>query len=158
MKHAPWFVPESIAYLESKIQQNWNCFEWGCGQSTLWLAEQSGSVISIEHDPAWAKRIGEAAAPYKNTQVFYQVLDKNYADFILKYPPEFDLIEVDGRNRSTCIQNAISKLKSGGILIVDNSERERYQEALALVKKWTHVDFYDSSKAEGWVTSIYSKP
>lgn len=38
----------------------------------------------------------------------------------------FDIIVVDGRARSSCIKRAILHLKTGGHLIVDNSERKNY--------------------------------
>lgn len=38
----------------------------------------------------------------------------------------FDLILVDGRARPSCIQQAIPRLKKGGLLVVDNTERPHY--------------------------------
>lgn len=38
-----------------------------------------------------------------------------------------DFILVDGRARNACAMKAESKLKSGGLLVLDNSERARYQ-------------------------------
>ena len=43
-----------------------------------------------------------------------------------------DLVVVDGRARVSCARAAIPKLKSGGILLLDNSERARY----AVVHQW----------------------
>ena len=34
----------------------------------------------------------------------------------------------DGRRRADCTRNAIAKLKPGGMLIIDNSERAEYQK------------------------------
>ena len=52
---------------------------------------------------------------------------EKYVKSIDKYPDSsFDLIIVDGRARPSCIQHAIRKLKTGGYLVVDNSEREYY--------------------------------
>jgi hypothetical protein len=38
----------------------------------------------------------------------------------------FDIVLVDGRARPSCITHAVGKVKPGGLLIVDNSDREYY--------------------------------
>ncbi|HLP92901.1 MAG TPA: hypothetical protein VK168_02650 [Saprospiraceae bacterium] len=54
---------------------------------------------------------------------------EKYAKAIHHYPLEyFDLILVDGRARPSCIEQALPFLKSGGILVVDNTERSYYLE------------------------------
>lgn len=39
---------------------------------------------------------------------------------------EFDLVIVDGRSRPSCMKHAISKVKPGGYLLLDNTERSYY--------------------------------
>jgi hypothetical protein len=51
----------------------------------------------------------------------------SYASSIDVYPEQFfDIIMIDGRARPSCIMHASTKLKSGGLLIIDNSERDYY--------------------------------
>lgn len=158
---APWFVHCSIEFLEGRFIPGWRCFEWGSGGSTIWLAELGGEVASVEHNDEWYLRVDGWLTQYglsDKVELNYIQLTGGYADFILKYPDNhFDLIEIDGRKRAACTGNALPKLKPGGILIVDNSEREQYQESLAAVKRWEHVDFF-SGNSEGWTTSVYFKP
>ena len=55
---------------------------------------------------------------------------EKYAKAIIRYPPaSFDLILVDGRARPACIQQALSQLRPGGLLVVDNAERDYYTAA-----------------------------
>lgn len=55
---------------------------------------------------------------------------ENYARCVEKYPAaHFDLILVDGRARPSCIQHAIPRLKTGGLLVVDNNDRPYYSAA-----------------------------
>lgn len=159
---APWFVPVSVDFIEERIQPTWLCFEWGSGWSTVWLAELTAQVVAVEHDQAWHKQTIQFLADYHytNAEVIYKPLDAGYADHILTFPDKhFDLIEIDGRRRADCTRNAISKLKPGGVLIIDNSEREAYQKSIneAGIRKWEHVDFC-SGNSEGWTTSVYWKP
>ncbi len=52
---------------------------------------------------------------------------EKYARTIDQFPLEyFDLVLVDGRARPSCIQQAIPRLKKGGLLVVDNTERPHY--------------------------------
>lgn len=54
-----------------------------------------------------------------------------------------DLISIDGRSRVECARVAISLLKpSGGILILDNSERRAYAEVFRLIPRhWIRYSF-----------------
>jgi len=51
---------------------------------------------------------------------------------------------VDGRQRVNCARFAVDFLTNDGVLILDNSERENYQEIKTLLKdkgfRW--IDFY----------------
>ncbi len=42
---------------------------------------------------------------------------------------KFDIIIVDGRDRVNCCKNSIDALTANGVLVLDDSEREIYQEA-----------------------------
>lgn len=53
-----------------------------------------------------------------------------YAKAITRYAPaSFDLILVDGRARPSCIQQALPYLQPGGLLVIDNAERDYYTVA-----------------------------
>lgn len=52
---------------------------------------------------------------------------KAYATAIDTYPDGyFDVVMVDGRARTSCLVHGLPKLKSGGLLILDNAERAHY--------------------------------
>ena len=52
---------------------------------------------------------------------------EKYARTIDAFPADyFDLVLVDGRARPACIQQALPHLKTGGLLVVDNTERPYY--------------------------------
>lgn len=48
----------------------------------------------------------------------------------------FDYILVDGRARPECLVHALDKLKSNGLMILDNSERARYDSVFQLLEEW----------------------
>lgn len=53
-----------------------------------------------------------------------------YARIIEQFSDEsLDVVLVDGRARPSCIAHAVAKIKSGGLLVVDNMERDYYHTA-----------------------------
>lgn len=55
---------------------------------------------------------------------------EKYARAIDPFPADyFDVILVDGRSRPSCIRQALPHLKTGGFLVVDNTERPYYLAA-----------------------------
>lgn len=137
----PWIVPSSLEAINSIVQPDWSVFEWGSGGSTVYWARHCASVISIEHNSEWIGRttalLEKAALMDKVDLRYVQGLPetekdrfKPYAGAILEYPDEsFDLVFVDGEAscRDLCLANSLSKVKPGGILLLDNSnwlERE----------------------------------
>lgn len=93
----------------------------------------------------------------------YKGMDfKNYAESILKYPDSFfDLILVDGRARPSCILLSIGKLKAGGLMIVDNSDRDYYFSDLQseLLKFGKPVEFegFGPFIPGQWKTTFFKK-
>lgn len=58
---------------------------------------------------------------------------KNYAQSIDGFQDEyFDVILVDGRSRPACLAHGMSKVKIGGLLVLDNSDREYYLEKIGI--------------------------
>ena len=85
---------------------------------------------------------------------------KNYVNSITEYPDSsFDLISIDGVARSSCIKASIPKLKKGGYLMLDNSEREEYQEAIKLLNNFERIDFEGPGPYNFyfWTTTIWKK-
>ena len=70
----------------------------------------------------------QTASPVvRSKKAGYELLDfANYADAIDKFEL-FDLIIIDGRVRLDCLKKAKSHLKEGGMILLDNSNRKRYQ-------------------------------
>ena len=58
---------------------------------------------------------------------FAQMSFADYARVIERYPDNyFDIVLIDGRARPACFKHAVAKVKLGGHIVVDNSEREAY--------------------------------
>lgn len=55
----PWFTYPAIKFLKEILRKDMRVFEYGSGGSTIFFARKVSKVISIEHDPEWAKKINE---------------------------------------------------------------------------------------------------
>ncbi len=84
--------------------------------------------IQPETDPHFPKKNYQIPADYISSDQNYTGKNfEKYVKVIDKYPDAFfDIIVVDGRARPSCIDHSLSKLKTGGFLVVDNSERAYY--------------------------------
>ncbi|MEJ8816953.1 hypothetical protein [Lacibacter sp. H407] len=68
-----------------------------------------------------------------------------YAEAIDEYADSsFDLVVVDGRARPSCIAHSIVKVKRGGMLLIDNADRQYYLQSfpeLLSSNKWIPKEF-----------------
>ncbi len=113
IEHDPiWYklVKEKI---EKGNIQGWSGF--------LHEPEKIDSALSSSLDP------GNPIHYYTSTEVFKDCSFKQYVTSIDKYSDNyFDIVLVDGRSRPACLMHSINKVKTGGLLILDNAEREYY--------------------------------
>jgi hypothetical protein len=121
----PWFTYPAIDFINRRLRSDMKIFEYGCGASTLWWAKRVGSVVSCEHDEQWYRKI-VALAP-SNVTIHHVEFDNNlvYAGTIQKYERVFDLVVIDGPDRVNCAMRSLEALKDSGIIIWDDSERDK---------------------------------
>ena len=146
----PWWTLDSADRVERFLagRHQPRVFEWGSGASTVWLARRAAEVVSVEHDEAWAARI----SPHLPAGVRLRVVPtrpaagsdavrsarrgeegrdfRSYVAAIDDEEGQFDLVVVDGRAREACLLRAVDRLADGGIVLLDNVDRERYRRAL----------------------------
>ncbi len=129
----PWFNYSVVQLLQDRVQQHWDIFEFGAGYSTLWWSQHVNSVQAVEHDAGWAKLISDLCPPGK---VGFEVrpADQTFARSIADIGGEYDVIVVDGYDRPACIRLSGGQLKEDGVMIVDNSNRSEYREAISEMK------------------------
>jgi precorrin-6B methylase 2 len=156
----PWFTYPSIHFLAERIKKDHIVFEYGSGNSTVWFSKKVQKITSVEHDLAWYSRMKEKFKKIPNiTYLHKDLVTSDYQNEILKYDKEFDIIIIDGRERVECIINSLSALKNDGIIIWDNSERERYEEGYKFLheNEFKRIDFWGIGpiNTASWCTSIF---
>ena len=139
----PWITYSAIYFFEKKLKLHMKVFEYGSGNSTLWLSKRVAKVVSCEHNLVWYNTMNKKIP--SNVEYIYSELiyDGEYSKVIKRYHNNFDIIFIDGRDRVNCIKNSLGALKNNGIFIIDDSERDAYREGFQylLLNGFKRIDF-----------------
>ena len=128
----PWFNYPLIRLLEERLKDTHRVFEYGSGYSTLFFARLCASVSSVEHNDSWVDLL-EPKLP-ANASVNRCPAGPRYqaaAESAASADTTFDLVLVDGPDRELCLPFAAQALSPQGVIILDDSHRKVYQEAIA---------------------------
>jgi len=112
-----------------------------------------------------AKREGDCSDPHFYVSGFQNKFDQmsfcEYVKVIDNYPDRFfDMVLIDGRARPSCIMHAVKKIKKSGIIVLDNSDRERYKLAESnILCNYKCVRFFGIGpySTDPWETAIFLK-
>ena len=162
-KPAPWLSPTSILFFKKYLEKDMVGAEFGSGSSTLFFAPRISKLYSVEHNEEWYHLINEKLTGLNCSNVDYRfVVQNDKSDFVddvfdLEEKRDFeirrdyvnyfralndiqdhslDFAIVDGRARTECCHEILPKIKKGGILILDNSERKRYELVFEQLKDY----------------------
>jgi hypothetical protein len=174
----PWIPFAAANWLQHYLKPYMKVFEYGSGGSTIFFAERAAEVTSIEHRRQWHKLVSQALAQHGLTNCSCElhepiplagafsaadqsqssqfVIDDYYAATLHEYiqsidahlDSSFDLVFVDGRVRTQCIQHAIPKIRRRGCLMLDNSNNADVAEIVRRLQSYPHTDF--RGIAPGW--------
>jgi hypothetical protein len=135
----PWFTYPAIEYLKQFDFSRKRVFEYGSGNSSLFWAARSASVIAVESSEIWHRHISTMAP--SNLEVLLHTDRDGYVNSIAAANDSFDIIVVDGKWRNACVRASESFLRDGGFIIVDNSDRH-YRACDELREKgYFQIDF-----------------
>lgn len=167
----PWIVLGAIEKLYTILPLVKTAFEYGGGSSTAWLLQFAPQMKlkTVEHHSEWCGMLKETIS--KHPRWFSRWTLSNvenrktgtrrgsdsafYDAYVESLQDMYDLIIVDGRCRSECLRHAISHVNCGGYLILDNSERPRYADAIkAVPSTWTRYDY----RCKVSMTTFFKKP
>ena len=119
----PWISYDAAAAFALHLDPaRSNVLEYGSGMSTAWLAARSARVTSIEADPGWFAELSHRLAGREGVTLR---LGLSQADYVSVPAGElFDLILIDGSWRCECAKLARSHLAPGGVIYLDNSDKQ----------------------------------
>jgi hypothetical protein len=167
----PWWPYHVISHVESNLGPGSRVFEYGCGASTLWLSSRAAYVHSVEHVADWHRQVRErvgdsviidliepAQHGTMRTDSCPGAFDAYVAAIRSEPNGSFDLVIVDGRCRMDCLRMSAGKVRPGGMMLLDDSNRTGYQPAAELLAGWERHDFGGLKPGGAAQTSIWLAP
>lgn len=132
----PWMNYSFIDFLELRINKTMDVFEYGSGYSTLYLSDKVHSVTSVEFDKEWFEKMRASLNEKDNCNVIYRPDSESYNVAIKEFSDTlFDIIIVDGRDRKECVKHIIPYLSDGGVIILDDSWKAKFDEVFEFFKQ-----------------------
>lgn len=130
----PWMNYHVIEFLKDRLKSDLNLFEFGSGYSTTFYARLVQTVTSVEYEKSWLQLVKETAP--NNVKLIYKEkdIDGGYCRAIIATGQLYDVVVIDGRDRVNCIKQSIKTLSERGVVLLDDSQRDRYQECIAYAK------------------------
>lgn len=120
----PWLSADAVRLLDQLLKPTDVGVEFGSGRSTIWFAKRLAHLTSVESDPLWYEKVKLMLAEKSLlSRVDYRKYEdkENYAAQSLTFADaSIDFCLVDGMCREKCAELMIPKIKSGGILTIDN--------------------------------------
>ena len=111
--------------IEKILSPSSSCVEFGSGMSTIWLTKRCEFLLSRENNPFWYEKINKYLEKYSPTNIQYELCDEKSFSLLSNFEDEFfDFALVDGWDRAGCIASVLPKLKIGGWLYLDNSDKD----------------------------------
>jgi hypothetical protein len=146
----PWIALPAWRYIKNTVPQNAVVFEWGSGMSTIWYEKHFREVHAVEDDPAWHHTILRRLQSAK----VYLLDGDEYIAKINSFPEGyFDMVVIDGRARHRCFIEVGKRLKPNGILVIDNSDKDRTTHGdLWLIDQDLEAaqDYFEIQRFTGW--------
>lgn len=158
----PWVTYSFIDFIKGRLNKQQAIFEFGSGNSTLFYAQHTGIVVSVEHDKEWYDKITKSKPD--NAEMIYCELQPNgdYCRMPLQLEEKFDIIIVDGRDRVNCCKQSVAALSDSGVVVLDDSERPNYREGVEFLlgQGFRQLSFSGISPGLFYekATSVFYKP
>lgn len=120
-KPIPWMTYSAVFFLDQIDMTDFEVFEWGSGNSSLFFSERVKSITSVEMKQEWYDYV--KLNLNKNMNLLLRNKD-NYASSISEFDQKYDMIIIDGEIdlRMECALQAVDYLKDGGLIVLDNSD------------------------------------
>jgi predicted O-methyltransferase YrrM len=144
----PWIVPAAVGWLRRRARRDWSVLELGSGRSTVWLARRCRHVLAFEDDEHWVVRARELLdeAGIDNAEIRQLPIERFVPAVAEMADDSYDLVVVDflespQADRVDAVREARSKVRPGGYLMLDDSDRPAYAEAFDLMRDWRERRF-----------------
>lgn len=140
----PWWSYTFILFLKDRLSPDLAVFEYGSGNSTLWLSARVHRVYSVETDRGWYEHVRRKLPA--NVDLRFQIYEKggDYCRLIRQHVGQFDVIVIDGFDRVRCAKHCVSALTPRGVIIFDDAHQDHLVEgpAFLIEQGFKRIDFF----------------
>jgi hypothetical protein len=150
----PWFTYPAIDFLDQLDFSDKAMLEWGSGNSSLFFSPKVKKLFSIEHNEEWFNHV--KSFNLINHKIEFINLE-SYARSAKEFGQLFDIILIDGVERSDCADVAMELLTPTGVIILDNSDRYPDISERLRGNKLIQIDFHGLGPINNytWTTSLF---
>ena len=136
----PWIPPSATQVIERFLPPGAQVLEIGAGMSTLWLARRCQSMLSIEADQKWFEQLRGIIAQrgLKNVNLQYRWQAHEMCDFSAIPDGSLHFCLIDGGPRLECLRAALPKMRTDGLIYVDNTDLHLSTKEFLLTLPTTH--------------------
>jgi len=168
----PWINYVTIQFMHHLVCKNMHIVEFGAGGSSIFFLKRGTKLTSIEHDKKWIENVRKKVPKKLQNNWSYHLIKPSNEITQIPTPESYlapldklsdssiDLFLIDGRHRVESIKKAINKIKPGGYLILDNSDRPQYLKSFELLANWSLHQTSSITNSSPNVTpaAIWKKP
>ena len=151
----PWYTYPAIEYLQQFDFSKCDIFEYGSGNSSKFWAQRAQTVISVESDLKWYESgIHDLSS---NQKLLLMTEKTEYVNALHLNDCYFDTIVIDGVYRFNCAIEAVKRINSGGIILLDNSDWFPNTAKFLRGAGFNQVDFIGVGpiNSYAWCTSLF---
>lgn len=130
----PWVSYPFLDFLNERLNDYLDVFEFGAGNSTLYFASKVNSVTSVEDNKDWYEYLLNKVPANVNLIFRQQIENGNYSKAAADTSNKYHIIFDDGKDRVNSVKNSLNNLHENGVIILDDSEREEYNEIFTELK------------------------
>jgi hypothetical protein len=131
----PWMNYAAVRFLEGRLNEDLNLFEFGSGYSTVFYSSRVACVVAVEHDQLWFDKVKQNIS--ENVEIIHKKndCDGDYCRAVHLKKQRYDVVIVDGVDRVNCIKQSIEALSNRGVIVLDDSQRKAYMEGVDHIKE-----------------------
>ncbi len=170
----PWWPRPAIEAVGAALPRGARVLEFGGGGSTLWMHDLGARVVCVEHDARWYEQLRAGLPPEVEVElrtpaatgsvVSEKAPGLYFDDYVAALDRQtdgsLDLVVVDGRARVACGLAAREKVRPGGMLLLDDSDRDHYAALRDALADWPRQDFRGLKIGSGGTarTTVWTRP
>lgn len=117
----PWYTYPSINLLQAAELTGLKVLEFGAGNSTLWWASRAAHVVALESDADWFSFLSKQSPSNVSLHLVTDNITEASTAICTQGAP-YDVIAVDGLDRSGFALLSQDWLTENGAIIYDNSD------------------------------------